>query len=127
MAKIYGPEIDPKAVQAGAATGECYSIRWRKVASELFKTIIVVNVDLDPAMVNSCLLKELAQSMGLPRDSDAMRPSIFSKGDHLTQLAPQDQVLLRTLYDPRMKAGLPRAQALKLAPTIISAMGKPIK
>lgn len=127
MGKIYGPDVDPKAVAAGAAAGECYSIRWRKTASELFKAITVVNVDRDPALTNSCLLKELTQNMGLPHDNDAMRPSIFSKGDHLKELSLQDQILIQTLYDPRMKAGLSRAEALKLAPTIISGLGKPVK
>lgn len=127
MGKIYGPDIDPNAVKAGAAVGECYSIRWRKTQSALFKAIVVVNVDLDPKLVDSCLLRELTQSMGLPHDSDAMRPSIFSKKDHLTALSAQDQVLIRTLYDPRMTAGLPRDKALKLARTIITELGKPAK
>lgn len=127
MGKIYGPNIDPKAVEAGAKAGGCYSIRWRKTASELFKVITVVNVERDPALTDSCLLRELTQSMGLPHNSDAMRPSIFSKGDHLETLSLPDQILIRTLYDPRMKAGMKREEALKTARTIISEMGKPAK
>lgn len=124
MGKIYGPDVDPKAVAAGAAAGECYSIRWRKTPTSIFKVIVVVNVERDPALTNSCLLKELTQSMGLPHDSDAMRPSIFSKGDRLTALAPQDEILVRTLYDPRMQAGLPRPEALKRARTVIAELLK---
>ena len=65
--------------------------------------------------------------MGLTLDSDAMRPSIFSKQDHLTALSPQDQILVRTLYDPRMKAGMPRAEALKTARTVIAELLKAAK
>lgn len=127
MGKIYGPNIDPKAVEAGAKAGGCYSIRWRRTVSELFKVITVVNADRDPALTDSCLLRELTQSMGLPHNSNAMRPSIFSRDDHPRMLSVADQVLIRTLYDPRMKAGMKRDAALKMARTIISGMGKPTK
>lgn len=127
MAAIRGPNVDAQAVLDGAMQGGCYFLSWKKPERDIVKGIIVVNVERDAEATNSCLLEELTQSLGLPNDSDMLRPSIFSDRDHLTELSIQDQVLVRTLYDPRMTAGLPRAEALQVARTIISGLGKPAK
>jgi len=126
MAKFEGPNVDPEAVKKGAAGGGCYFLSWKKPESQIVKALIVVNVDRDPAYTNSCLLEELTQSMGLPNDSDSLRPSIFSDKDHLFQLQLPDAILVRTLYDPRLELGMPRAQALKVARTIITELTKTI-
>lgn len=127
MAVIGGPNIDPKAVREAAAAGGCYFMSWKKPESRIVKAIVVVNVERDPALINSCLLEELTQLLGLPNDSDAVRPSIFSDRDNLHELSPHDAILVRTLYDPRMKAGLPRAEALGIARTIISELARPAR
>lgn len=127
MAAVRGPNVDAAAILEGAMSGGCYFLSWKKPEQDIVKALIVVNVERDPALTNSCLLEELTQSLGLPNDSDMLRPSIFSDSDHLTELSAQDQILVRTLYDPRMTAGLPRAEALKVARTIISGLGKPAK
>ena len=122
MAAIGGPNVDPQAIREAAAAGGCYFLSWKQPESRIVKAIVVVNVERDPALINSCLLEELTQSLGLPNDSDGMRPSIFSDRDHLSELSPHDAILVRTLYDPRMKAGLPRAAALGVARTVISEL-----
>lgn len=127
MAAIQGPNIDTSAVRKAAAAGGCYFLSWKQPESRIVKAVIVVNVERHPAHINSCLLEELTQSLGLPNDSDAIRPSIFSDSDNLVELAPHDALLVRTLYDPRMKAGLPRAEALRVARTIISELASPAK
>lgn len=127
MAAIEGPNIDPKAIREAAAAGGCYFMSWKQPESRIVKAIVVVNVERDLALINSCLLEELTQSLGLPNDSDAMRPSIFSDRDNLYELPPHDAILVRTLYDPRMKAGLPRAEALEVARTIISELARPAR
>lgn len=127
MANIRGDNIDARAVLEGAMSGGCYFLSWKKPDEDIVKAIVVVNVERDAALINSCLLEELTQSLGLPNDSDMLRPSIFSDRDHLTELSPQDQILVRTLYDPRMTAGLPRTEALKVARTIISDLPTPAR
>jgi len=125
MAAVGGPNIDPRVVRRAAADGGCYFLAWKKPESRLVKAVIVVNVERDPALVNSCLLEELTQSLGLPNDSDMMRPSIFSDRDHLRELAPHDAILVRALYDPRMAAGLPRDEALAVARTVMADLLRP--
>lgn len=67
-----------------------------------------------------CMVKMLARTLGLFADSDVVRPSIFGPGgDNLDHLPINDMIILRTLYDPRIKRGMKRAAAMKVAAEII--------
>ena len=57
--------------------------------------------------------------MGLPNDSNDVYPSIFNDKGRLDDLSEQDVLLLRLLYDPRMKAGMSRDDALNTARRIL--------
>ena len=124
MASINLPGVDPALVRRLAASGGCYFLSFKKPEDRIIFAVIVVNVDRDPALTNSCLLEEVAQSLGLPNDTDLMRPSIFSDRDHVTSLSPSDRALVRALYDPRMKAGLPPGEALAVARALFSEMAE---
>lgn len=54
----------------------------------------------------SCVHEEIAQGLGLPNDSPAARPSIFNDDDEFALLTPQDEFLLRMLYDARLQIGM---------------------
>ena len=107
-----------KMIERLAAPGGCYFISWQK-GGLIVGGVIVVNTERDMARINHCLLEELTQTLGFPNDTDILRPSIFSDNDHLHALSRPDEIVLRTLYDPRLKPGMPKAEALKIAPTII--------
>ncbi len=117
---IKGPGIPSALVEKLASSGGCYFIAFHKPPEKIIKAIIVVNVERTADALTSCLLEELTQSLGLPNDSNNYRPSIFSDSDRLLQLSRHDEILLRTLYDPRLKAGLSRTEAAKQVPAIIS-------
>ncbi len=59
----------------------------------------------------SCIHEEIAQGLGLPNDSPAARPSIFNDDDEFAFLTDHDELLLKMLYDPRLKPGMTAAQA----------------
>ncbi len=59
----------------------------------------------------SCIHEEIAQGLGLPNDSPAARPSIFNDDDEFALLTTHDELLLRMLYDPRLKPGMTADQA----------------
>ncbi len=59
----------------------------------------------------SCLHEEIAQGLGLPNDSPKARPSIFNDDDEFALLTSHDELLLKMLYDPRLKPGMTLAQA----------------
>lgn len=125
MGKIKIPGAPDGLVQRLASEGGCYFITFKKPEWRLVRSIIVVNVDRDTRNLNACLLEELVQSLGLPNDSNIIRPSVFSDYDRLTALAPADRALLRAVYDPRMKAGLGREDAVLLAHSLFREMAGP--
>ena len=59
----------------------------------------------------SCIHEELAQGLGLANDSPAARPSIFNDDDEFALLTTHDELLLKMLYDKRLKVGLSAAEA----------------
>lgn len=59
----------------------------------------------------SCIHEELAQGLGLANDSRNARPSIFNDDDEFALLTKHDELLLKMLYDPRLKAGMSAAEA----------------
>ena len=122
MGEIPVPMEYRAVMKSAAVNANCYFLSWKKPESRIVKAMVVVDVEKGSTIINSCLLEHLAQSLGLPNNSDTFRPSIFSDRDHLLELAPQDKILLHTLYHPDMKSGFTREQANQAARAIISRM-----
>lgn len=59
----------------------------------------------------SCLHEEVTQGLGLPNDSPQARPSIYNDDQEFALLTPMDELMLRMLYDQRLKPGMSIAQA----------------
>ncbi|MFO1174145.1 MAG: DUF2927 domain-containing protein [Paracoccaceae bacterium] len=57
-------------------------------------------------MRRSCFHEELAQALGLVNDSPAARPSIFNDNQEFAYLTRQDELMLRLLYDRRLRPGM---------------------
>jgi len=104
--------------------GNCYFLSYNMPDGRIVKGLIAVNSELARLKIEHCLLEEMAQSMGLRNDSPIVSPSIFNDAEKQMSLTLIDKVLLRTLYDTRMKAGLPRAQALLKAKIIVRSLIK---
>jgi hypothetical protein len=66
----------------------------------------------------SCIHEELAQGLGLANDSPAARPSIFNDDDEFALLTGHDELLLKMLYDPRLRPGMRAAEAAAITRTI---------
>lgn len=92
--------------------GRCYFVSFAASDGVIRRAHVVANRLLSKTGLTHCLLEELTQSLGLPNDSDRLRPSIFSDHDHLLALSEGDALLLRVLYDPLMTPGMPRKAAL---------------
>ena len=75
-----------------------------------------------------CLVKMTARAFGLFADSDVVQPSIFSPdGANLDHLPINDKIILRTLYDPRIKHGMKREDAMEIAREIIPELVKAVR
>lgn len=59
----------------------------------------------------SCYHEEIAQGLGLANDNPNVRPSIFNDDDEFALLTGHDELLLRILYDRRLRVGMTAEQA----------------
>lgn len=70
----------------------------------------------------SCLHEEIAQGLGLANDSPAARPSIFNDDEEFGLLTTHDELLLRMLYDRRLRVGMTEAEARPIVQTIATEL-----
>ncbi|WP_095590410.1 DUF2927 domain-containing protein [Actibacterium ureilyticum] len=76
-------------------------------ASPNYKQAVAVIRSEHPDLLRkSCIHEELAQGMGLANDSPQARPSIFNDDEEFALLTTHDELLLKMLYDPRLRPGM---------------------
>jgi len=75
------------------------------------RAVAVIRGEHPDLMRLSCIHEELAQGLGLSNDSPKARPSIFNDDEEFALLTTHDEMLLRILYDERMKAGMSAPEA----------------
>ncbi len=80
--------------------------------------LILVKSEHSDFMRKSCVHEEMAQAMGLTNDSPDARPSIFNDDEEFAFLTRHDEILLKMLYDPRLKAGMENYEVIPLLPDI---------
>jgi hypothetical protein len=78
---------------------------------EYSAAIAIVRAENPDLLRLSCFHEELAQGLGLANDSRTARPSIFNDDDEFALLTNHDELLLRMLYDERLKPGMTAAEA----------------
>ncbi|ASP20264.1 lipoprotein [Antarctobacter heliothermus] len=76
--------------------------------------IAIIRSEHPPLLRRSCIHEELAQGMGLGNDSPRARPSIFNDDDEFALLTTHDELLLKILYDPRLKPGMRAEEAMPI-------------
>ena len=72
----------------------------------LTRAVAIIRAELPPLLRLSCVHEEIAQGLGLANDSEAARPSIFNDDDEFALLTTHDELLLKILYDPQVRAGM---------------------
>lgn len=75
------------------------------------RAVVIIPVDRARAKAKlvACVVEELTQVLGLPNDSEKVFPSIFNDFSTDVYLSGLDYLLLKMLYDPRVKAGMDEA------------------
>jgi hypothetical protein len=73
--------------------------------------LAVVRSELSDALRLSCFHEEIAQGLGLANDSPQARPSIFNDDEEFALLTRMDELMLRMLYDSRLRPGMREAEA----------------
>ena len=101
----------------------CQVLTQSDLAKSTYTTAVVVipseHADL---MRLACIHEELAQSMGLPNDSNAARPSIFNDDEEFAFLTRQDELMLRMLYNPALRPGMTEQQARPIVQSLASRL-----
>jgi len=88
-------------------------------ASAFTAAVAVIRAEHPDLMRLSCVHEELAQGMGLANDSPRARPSIFNDDEEFALLTAHDELLLRILYDPRLRTGMREQEALPIVTEIV--------
>ncbi|GGF54838.1 hypothetical protein GCM10011332_05290 [Terasakiella brassicae] len=77
-----------------------------------------------PDKTDHCLIEETVQLFGLTNDSPIIADSMFNEESKRTTLSISDQILLKALYDPRLKVGMTKAEAEPIVRQVISDIVK---
>lgn len=112
MSRLKIPGTTRRMRQQLSGPGKCYFVSFAGDNGVITHAHVVANRQLPLKALRHCLLEELTQSLGLPNDTDILRPSLFSDHDHLQALSKTDAMLLKVLYNPLMTPGMPREAAL---------------
>ena len=120
------PGIDPAAVRAVtglAPTTFCVVFAFSEGRERGYsRAIAVIRGEHPDILRQSCFHEELAQGMGLANDSRRARPSIFNDDEEFALLTWHDELLLRILYDPRLRPGMTEAEARPIVTTIANEL-----
>ena len=84
-------------------------------ASSYSRAIAIIRGEHPDLLRTSCIHEELAQGLGLANDSPQARPSIFNDDEEFGLLTTHDELLLKILYDPRLRIGMSAAEAAPIA------------
>jgi hypothetical protein len=84
--------------------------------------LIGVPSDLPEKTAEICLLEEFSQILGLPNDTRANFPTLFRDRNHIYDLTKYDEMMIKALYDQRLKPGMAKKRALKIVREIIEKL-----
>ncbi len=117
------PRIDPVVIREIANSPRntfcvAYAFSDKYGSTAYSSAIILIKAEHSDLMTLSCIHEELAQAMGLANDSPDARPSIFNDDEEFALLTRHDELLLRMLYDPRLKLGMSNQAIRAILPAI---------
>jgi hypothetical protein len=86
------------------------------------RAFIFIKGETTRLLRRSCLHEEFTQVLGLLNDGDDVRPSIFNDGQEFALLTRHDEMLLRILYDPRLKLGMTEDEGMPIVQRIAAEL-----
>lgn len=75
------------------------------------RAVAIIRNEHPPVLRRACFHEEISQGLGLANDSHEARPSIFNDDEEFALLTSHDKLLLRMLYDQRLRPGMNVAEA----------------
>lgn len=90
----------------------CLVLAFSRAGTNVYtEAVAVIRAELPDLTRLSCYHEEIAQGLGLPNDHALARPSIFNDNEEFALLTRHDEVLLRILYDARLRPGMTESEA----------------
>ncbi len=92
---------------------------------EIVHAVVVIPIDrvMAAGRLEACVVEEITQILGLPNDSDDVNPSVFNDDSPEIELTNHDILLVKLLFDSRLRAGMPKAEALANVREMLEEMG----
>jgi len=101
----------------------CTVFSYSEGASPVYTSALaVIRSELPDQMREMCYHEELSQGLGLVNDSPQARPSIFNDDEEFALLTRQDALMLRMLYDRRLRPGMTLDEARPIIKTIVAEL-----
>ena len=101
----------------------CFTLTTRNPRDGVTGTAhIYIKDELPLVWRETCIIEEMTQSLGLLNDDSRAAPSIFNDDGAYQALTTHDELLLRVLYDPRIRSGMRRGSVVPLADEIIAEL-----
>jgi len=112
------------ASSGDAGPGSCFGRFHSMPDGSVDAGVIFISPELLPEFVEECVTEEFAQILGPFNDTTYIAQSIFNDQTNgiVSWLTWHDAVVLRTLYDERLKPGMPRDRAMPIARRIIAGL-----
>ena len=105
-----GTTFDPEA--------PCRTLIWE--TAYIIRRVQIFIAPYPDEVRRHCIAEELTQALGLADDSRIVRDSIFNDASARQRIAPWDQLMVRILYDPRLKPGMHKTEAMPIIRRIIA-------
>ncbi len=90
----------------GSADGSADGGGYRYTAA-----VAIIRAEHPDLLRTACIHEEIAQGLGLANDSPRARPSIFNDDEEFGRLTTMDELMLKILYDKRLKPGMTAREA----------------
>jgi hypothetical protein len=91
-------------------------VRHHRATFEIELAVVIIPVERarGRGLMNSCIAEETTQALGLLNDAE-VPGTLFNDAGEARDLTPLDEILVRLLYHPSLRAGMRRAEALAAA------------
>lgn len=99
----------------------CFGLLWGSWPSGLSIefSVVFIRTGRGERTVQGCLVQETTQVLGLMHDLAPEADSVFSDSGRQVDLTARDRLLLRVLYDPRLKPGMGWLEVEPLARAVL--------
>ncbi len=135
-ANLHVRMVDPKEMRRALASAFCIVVptnaEWREFArshdenrfrwsnkTELSEATVFIPADAVPFEVRLCLMEEITQALGPGNDLFRLADSIFNDDNAHSAPTSFDMLILRTLYDDRMRLGIDEGTAFEVALNVL--------